>query len=117
MFEGERLRVKCPKCKGNTLQVREVFEEIVVTDCRGGIVPAEATDHHAGDILGVRCWCYGCGHDWRPRGAASFADLLVPDNAEPGDCEGHGTEQPQTAGQALRDAIPLPDPQNPGEER
>lgn len=81
---GERLKLKCPKCRAMDYALVETFEEHVIYSVRGGVMPGHATDHEPGSILCVTCECDGCGHKWKPRGIAQWHDavLLEIANAE-----------------------------------
>jgi hypothetical protein len=76
-FAGKRAKVKCPKCKSNSFETHEVFENVVVISIKNGIFPDRADDHVAGGILGISCKCDSCGHRWTPRGAKTLRDIVA----------------------------------------
>lgn len=77
IYAGMRLRTRCPKCRSDSFELIETYEENVIFEIKGGVMPEKATDHHPGSIIGVYAKCGACEHRWKPRGAKSLTDLVV----------------------------------------
>lgn len=67
LLPGDRVKLRCPKCKSSTFELAETCEEIHYIDVIDGVVPDKVTDKVAGDILGTKATCRCCGHAWTPR--------------------------------------------------
>ncbi len=73
---GTKTKKRCPRCRSRTFETAEVFEEVVFIQVTDGVFANEATDHQAGDIIGISARCSACKHQWTPRGAKSLTDFF-----------------------------------------
>lgn len=62
-----RILIKCPKCKSNSFELCETFEEIEIREVVDGWLPKERIDHETGGRLSVSCRCSECDHKWQLR--------------------------------------------------
>jgi len=84
MYAGRRLKMRCPRCKGNSFELFETYEEAVAFTVEAGVMPESATDHIPGSIIGLSAKC----HTWRQTGAMAArrhatGQLGAPDEAVP----------------------------------
>lgn len=79
-FAGKKCTLKCPKCRGQNLQVDEVWNgngiHFTITD---GVMPDEADDHFQGGPVALHCGCRDCKHNWTPRKARTINDIYEDD--------------------------------------
>lgn len=66
-YAGEKVTLRCPKCKGSTLELTEIIEEHVTYSVEDGVMPDKADDHQPGSSLGLYATCRKCKHMWTPR--------------------------------------------------
>lgn len=62
-----RVFIKCPKCKSESFELYETFEEIEIREVVDGWLPKERIDHEAGGRLSASCRCSRCVHKWQLR--------------------------------------------------
>lgn len=78
-FGGQRCKTVCPKCRGNSLHLSEVWGgNGIYFSVENGVMPHDADDHFQGGPTRVFATCMnpGCGHEWRVRGVRSVADMV-----------------------------------------
>lgn len=81
-FGGLPCKLVCPKCRGNSLWISEVWDgNGIYFHVINGIMPSDAEDHFQGGAvaLDVSCQNPECKHLWRSRKFKNIHDTVVDD--------------------------------------
>jgi hypothetical protein len=70
-------KVKCPKCKGNTLELIEVWKgSTIVWQQQNGTFDRQDGNLEPGDAHKVEARCNNCAYQWTVRKALQISDVI-----------------------------------------
>ena len=73
-----RILIKCPKCKGQSIQLVEIYECGCYIYARDGILEEPiCMNLESGDIIGLEAKCLNCGHGWKVRKGTQWPALFT----------------------------------------
>lgn len=72
---AERIRLRCPRCRGQELTVSARYSEEKSYDVRDGVIVGGYVVGSMPELLGLEAECSDCGHEWRSRLGESWQDV------------------------------------------
>lgn len=77
-FKPALTKLRCPKCRSNTISLIEFVEASTAFEVVNGKLNREAGIHELGGFIGPMVGeCRGCNHRWKLRGRVSNIEMVV----------------------------------------
>lgn len=70
-------KIKCPKCKSNSIDVYETIEVTTLFEVTDGTMRRVPFSDEFGRFVRVDATCKKCGHSFIPRRVTQVTDLLI----------------------------------------